>query len=677
MAVYRNPLVRSLHVWGAAAVVVLCLLVGWLQVRHAQRVAAAELDREVAGAAMRTAATFDLALGMRVRVLEEMARDPELIAAVRDREAGAAERVLLEDLRDDFTAMAVADRGGFVVASVGEARQAVPRDASWWRQALAAGVHVEVLPDNARGGQGLVLLTVPLRRQDMQAPTGLFLGVVPMGTIFGGGGAQEAGAATVEIVTAGGQVLWRRVGALGIRPPVPGDSLRPASGQVQLGWAETEAGEERLAAAPLQRSDLHVRARMERAGASVDSAAVFELGLFALAALLILYGATQWLERQVLIPLQAAQEITVRVSTGDLRVQRSEVDQVGGGPFTEALDLMINSLTRLVGAIRLAAADSAALAEEISASTQQMTASTEEVAGTTSDLTERASVQARLVRQVADDAGRILAIAQELAAGAMQAAERNAALVRLARGHRTQLGASSTRLDALRDEIEQGAAEAAALERAAGEITTFLDQARAIARQTHMLALNASIEASRAGAEGRGFSVVADEVRKLATQASRSAASTGETVASIVAQVHQARNRLIRLGEGGLAARDAARKAMDGLDTVTREAEANDAWTRGISQSASEVRELVDGIAGRTREISAATEDFAAAAEEIAAASQELNASTQEISTSANQLADAAARLTEAVGSFNLEGSTATYQVPRAALEGARQGATP
>jgi methyl-accepting chemotaxis protein len=345
-------------------------------------------------------------------------------------------------------------------------------------------------------------------------------------------------------------------------------------------------------------------------------------------------------------------------------VHQAEVDRVGGGPFTEALGSMIASLTRLVGSIRLASADSAALAEEISASTEQMTASTQEVAGTTSDLTERAGAQARLVREVADDAAKILAIAQELAAGSLQAAERNAALVRLARSHREQLGASTATLDTLGEEITRGAEEAVALERAAEEIGGFLAQARAIARQTHMLALNASIEAARAGAEGRGFSVVADEVRKLATQASRSATSTGEAVTSIVAKVHQARNRLLRLGAGGQTAREAAQQAMAGLDTVTTEAEANDAWTRGISESATEVRELVQGIAGRTRDISAATEDYAAAAQEIAAAAEELNASTEEIAASANQLADAAIRLTGAVGNFNLEGSTATYMVP-------------
>jgi hypothetical protein len=73
-----------------------------------------------------------------------------------------------------------------------------------------------------------------------------------------------------------------------------------------------------------------------------------------------------------------------------------------------------------------------------------------------------------------------------------------------------------------------------------------------------------------------------------------------------------------------------------------------------FSDSASEVRGLIEGIAGRMREVSAGTEDYAAAAEEIAAAAQQLNASTEEISSSATHLADAAERLTGAVGGFKL-----------------------
>jgi methyl-accepting chemotaxis protein len=356
----------------------------------------------------------------------------------------------------------------------------------------------------------------------------------------------------------------------------------------------------------------------------------------------------------VMKPTGKAAVVALRVADGNLILPEWAGRKNLDGLSTSILS-MVRRLQELVGGIRQYSHDAAAMAQQIAASTQQMSASTHEVANTTGDLTERANQQATVVRAAAEDAGKILEIAVELAAGAIQAAERNAALARLARSHREKLDQSTAELARLAEEIERGASEAEALATASAEIEKFIIQAKSIAKRTHMLALNASIEAARAGDEGRGFSVVAEEVRKLAGQAAMAATSTSETVQSVVAQVQTARDRLIRLGTGGLAARDAAHEAAVGLMNVAAQADANDEWTQRISSSAGDVRGLIEGIAGRMKEVSSGTEDYAAAAQQIAAAAQQLNASTEEISSSAGHLAQAADRLTGAVGGFRLE----------------------
>jgi methyl-accepting chemotaxis protein len=454
----------------------------------------------------------------------------------------------------------------------------------------------------------------------------------------------------ISILDASGTTIWDAGEA-----DSHGPFWRQLGGHPQAGeiWIRHDGGRH-FAVAGVRSDDWTVVVSAARVARGLTLILLRDLGLLILVGLLLFYAGYRILDRRIMVPLGAAEEITVRVAQGDLTIDETAVARVGGGPLTDSIREMVRALVRLVSAIRSSAEDAAALSEEISASTQEMTASTEEVAATTGELTDRATRQAALVRSVAEDAGRILGIAQELAAGALQAAERNAALAALARTHRSGLAASTSALDLLAEEVSSGALESEALARATEDIEQFIAQTSAIARQTHILALNAAIEAARAGEEGQGFTVVADEVRRLAGQASQAAASTRDTVQSVVARVRSARDRLIRLGEGGLAARDAAQAAVDGLGRVAEQAGENDEWTRGISTSASEVRERIEKSATRSTDLSAGTEDVAAAAEEIAAAAQELNAGTEEIASSANRLAEAAVRLTEAVGGFRL-----------------------
>ncbi|HEY7681209.1 MAG TPA: methyl-accepting chemotaxis protein [Gemmatimonadales bacterium] len=384
-------------------------------------------------------------------------------------------------------------------------------------------------------------------------------------------------------------------------------------------------------------------------GAMAGAGAVY----LVLAGLIVVF-VVSWTVRHIIRPLGNTVVVASRVAQGDLTVAVTSTGTREAEGLTEAVGAMLKELRRLVGAIRTSAQEAAAMAQQISSSTQQMSASTQEVSGTCNDLTDRATRQATLVRSAADDASKILAIAEALAVSAAEAATRNEALAKVARDHRDDLQVSTTALQRLAEEIERGAEEAAALAAASEEIEQFVAQTRAIARQTHMLALNAGIEAARAGEEGRGFAVVAEEVRKLAGQAGKAASQTSETVRAVQERVATARERLMRLAQGGQAARDTAHKAAEGLARVAGDAHQSDEWSRQVSRYSGEVRVLIEGIASRMQEVSSGTEDVAAAAQEIAASAQELSASTEQVAGSAHALSEAAQGLFGQVGKFRV-----------------------
>jgi methyl-accepting chemotaxis protein len=221
-------------------------------------------------------------------------------------------------------------------------------------------------------------------------------------------------------------------------------------------------------------------------------------------------------------------------------------------------------------------------------------------------------------------------------------------------------------MDLVRTKVSLSAARVEEMGSRSQEIGAIVETIEDIASQTNLLALNAAIEAARAGEQGKGFAVVADEVRKLAERSSRATRQIAGLVKSIretVAEAVSAMKVSASEVEAGVTRANSAGEALENIlmavDLVFHQAEDAGVAAVKVNAGALELVEAVDAVSAVIEQNTAATEamatnsielnqaieNIASTSEENSAAVEEISASTEEVSAQAEEVTASAASL--------------------------------
>ncbi len=281
-----------------------------------------------------------------------------------------------------------------------------------------------------------------------------------------------------------------------------------------------------------------------------------------------------------------------------------------------------------------------ALVQQIISATSQLAAASEEVAVISQQSATNLNNQRSEIEQVATAMNEMSATVQEVSRSADDASGAAANADNEAKAGNSIVQQASHSIDELANEVENAAAVIQQLASDSDAIGAVLDVIKGIAEQTNLLALNAAIEAARAGEQGRGFAVVADEVRTLA---GRTQESTQEIESMIDKLQSGAKNAVTAMDAG-------QEKASVGVEQTKQAGEALAAITRAVTT----INEMNTHIASAAEEQAATTEEMNKNIININQLADETSNSAEQSMSASGELSKLAADLQSLVGQFKI-----------------------
>lgn len=400
--------------------------------------------------------------------------------------------------------------------------------------------------------------------------------------------------------------------------------------------------------------DVQVAAEQEEVDAAFRSSMI-KLVIFVFIMEAIFVAAAIWAGNKIAAPIGRVTDRLTVLATGDFRPTRKDEEDAARadeiGAMTRALQQLQDNVDEMI---------------------KQVADDAQQVAQSAAHLTENSSQSATVSGQIADSIVNVAGscseqftevenagiqteeLAKHMSAFA-ETVKHAAEVVGDTKAHaddgEKSVSTAVQQMKLIEQTVSESGKVIADLGHESDKIGAIVDAISQIAEQTNLLALNAAIEAARAGEHGRGFAVVADEVRKLAEQSSQSAGEIAALITSIQNKSKQAVSVMeegVRQVQSGTAAVDGAGATFHNIagmvDKVAHDSREMENAIRRLSENTNLISEAIEKISKMSRNVSGEAETVSAATEEQTATMHEIAAASRKLTEMANSMEEAVAK---------------------------------